>query len=245
MENEVKEAEIDLLQLARTLWEKVTYIIVVTVIFGLIGAVGSALFLTPIYEATAKMIVNTRKDENQNVTNDQLNSAKNLVDTYAIIIRSRDVLNQVIGELSLPESYNQLLGCVSVHAVNDTQVMEVVIHHKDPAVAYAVAQKILEITPNIIVETVEAGSVKAVEQAYVNPEPVSPSVLKNGMLLGLIGFILTCAIIVVVFMTDNTYKTDMDLQNDLQLPILGVIPTIESCSTSSRYKYGYPAKGRK
>ena len=245
MEKEAKEVEIDLLQLARTMWEKMTYIIVVTVIFGLIGAVGSALLLTPIYEATAKMIVNTRKDESQNVTNDQLNSAKNLVDTYAIIICSRDVLNQVIDDLKLPESYDQLLKCVSVHAVNDTQVMEVVIHHKDPAVAYAVAEKILEITPNVIVETVEAGSVKAVEKAYVDPEPVSPSILKNGFLLGLIGFILTCTVVVVVFLTDNTYKTDMDLQNDIQIPVLGVIPAIESCSSSSRYKYGYPAKGRK
>lgn len=237
--------DIDLLQLARSLWENIKYIIIATVIFGLIGLVGSTLFITPIYEATAKMIVNIRKDENQNVTNDQLNSAKSLVDTYAIIIRSRDVLNQVISDLNLPESYDQLLGCVSVHAVNDTQVMEVVVHHEDPLVAYAVAGKILEITPNVIVEAVEAGSVKAVEQAYVDPEPVSPSILKNGILMGLVGFVVTCIVIIVVFLTDNTYKTDMDLQNDIEAPILGVIPTVESCNTGSRYKYGQPAEGRK
>lgn len=243
MNKEQREVEIDLLQLAKTLWENAKYIVIVTVILGLIGLVGSELFMTPVYESSARMIVNARKDDSQNITNDQLNTSKNLINTCAIIIRGREVIGKVIFDLKLQETYGQIANCVSVHAVNNTQIMEVVVQHENPTVAQAVAAKILEIAPAIIVETVEAGSVKPVEQAHTSPNPVSPSVFKNGVLLALVGFVLSCAVVVIVFLTDNTYKTDIDIQNDLELPVLGVIPTLESCKTHS--EYGRKAKGRK
>lgn len=238
-----QQTELDLLQMARMLWENAKYIVIATVILGLLGFAGSSLLITPIYEASAKMIINTRKDVDQNVTNDQLNSAKNLVDTYAIIIRSRDVLNRVSSELGLEESYNQLAKCISVHAVNNTQVMQVVVQHENRDTALAIAAKILEIAPSIIVETVEVGSAKPVEQAYAGTEPVSPSIVRNASLSAMVGFILACGVIIIVFLLDNTYKTDMDIQGDLDLPVLGIIPTVESCGgRTNYYKRGYSAQ---
>lgn len=227
MNREEQGIEIDLMQIIRTLLGNLKYIILATVLFGVLGYFGSKMLVTPIYEAGAKMIVNTRKDESQNVTNDQINSAKNLVDTYAVIIRSRDVLNQVITDLKLPETYAQLASCISVKAVNDTQVMQITVQHSSRDTALAVASKLLEIVPSAIVEKVEVGSVKTVEQAYAGKEPVSASALHNAILAAMAGFILICAVIVVVSLADNTYKTDMDIQRDLGLPVLGVIPVVE------------------
>ena len=227
MNREEQGIEIDLMQMVRTLLGNLKYIVLVTVLFGMIGYVGSAMLITPIYEAGAKMIVNTRKDENQNVTNDQINSAKNLVDTYAVIIRSRDVLNQVIADLNLPYSYGQLANSISVKAVNDTQVMQITVQHTNRDTALAVASKLLEVAPGAIVEKVEAGSVKTVEMAYASNEPVSHSSVYYAVLSAMAGFALVCAVIVIVFLADNTYKNDMDIQRDLGIPVLGVIPNVE------------------
>lgn len=243
MDREERGIEIDLMQLVRKLLENVKYIILVTVILGVVGYIGSSLFLTPIYQASAKMIVNTRKDETQSVTNDQLNSAKNLVDTYTVIIRSRDVMNRVIEELDLTQSYEQLVNRIKVSAVNNTPVMHVTVQHSNRDTALQIAAKILEIAPDIIVETVEAGSVKPVEQAYVNPNPVSPSIMKNAILMAMVGFALSCAVVLIVFLLDNTYKSNMDIQRDLDLPVLGVIPAVESCKGNSMQRR--LAKGRK
>lgn len=240
MNREEREIEIDLFKLANVLWKKAKYILLVTVVFGILGAVWSTMFVTPIYEASAKMIVNTRKDDSQNITNDQLNSARNLVDTYAIIIRSRDVLNQVIEELNLTETYGQLQSNIGISSVNNTSVMKLTVHHANPATAVAVTAKILQIAPEIIVEKVEIGSVKSIEGAYVNPNPVSPSVVKNTVLMAAIGFFLTCAVIAIIFLLDNTYKSDLEIQNDLNVFVLGVIPSVESCGKYNRYsKYSY------
>ena len=234
MSKEEHGLEIDLFQLFGKFLENAKYIILTMLVLGLVGLLCGSMLIKPIYQASAKMIVNTRKDESQNVTNDQINSAKNLVETYAVIIRSRDVLNQVIGELNLTDSYEQLASAISVNAVNGTQIMQVSVLHRDQQTALRVTEKILEIAPGVIVEAVEAGSVKTVEQAYVNPNSVSPSVLKYAVLLAIIGFVLSCAIVFVVFLLDNTYKTNIDIQRDLDIPVLGVIPAFESCRSHSR-----------
>lgn len=238
MNKEEQGIEIDLMQIVITLLSNLKYIVVVTLLFGVLGYLGNTMMVTPIYEAGAKMIVNTRKDENQNVTNDQINSAKNLVGTYAVIIRSRDVLNQVITDLNLTDTYSQLASSISVKAVNETQVMQITVQHPDRNTAIAVAAKLLEVAPSAILEKVEAGSVKTVEQAYAGMEPVSAGALYHAVLAAMAGFVLVCAVVVIISLTDNTYKSDMDIQRDLGLPVLGVIPAMENDD-----KGGYKMKG--
>lgn len=239
MNKEDRVIELDLLQLVRVLWEKGIYIVIATVVFGLLGFMGSKLLKTPIYQASAKMIVNTQAKDTQNVSSDRLNSAKNLVDTYAIIIRDRDVINRVIEELALTESYGQIASCVSVKAVNNTQIMQVIVQHPNRATAFAIAEKIQEIAPNVIMETVGVGSVKAVGQAYSGSAPVSPNNKKDAVLMALVGFVLACGVIVVLFLLDNTYKSDLEIQSDLNVPVLGVIPKVECCGKYSKYGYRY------
>ena len=179
MNREERGIEINLLQFVKRLLSNAKYIILITCLFGVLGFLGSKLLMTPIYQAGAKMIVNSRKDQTQNITNDNLNSARNLVETYAVILRGRDVLNQVKSELNLQESYEQLAGAISVKSVNNTPVMQIYVRHSSQDIALNITAKLLEIAPDVLVETAEAGSVKAVEQPYSDPSPVSPSILRN------------------------------------------------------------------
>ncbi len=246
MHKEEQGGDIDLLQIARVLWSNARFILIVAIVFGLLGLLISAVFMTPIYESGAKMIVNTRKDENQSVTNDQINSAKNLVETYAIIIRGREVLEKVIEELDLEESYERVYRRVGVKAVNNTQVMQITVQHENPETAKAIAEQILIIAPDMIIKMVEAGSVKTVERAYVGNSPVEPNIPKNTLLAAFIGFVLACGVVVVIFLLDTTYKSELDIQNDLGLPVLGVIPSIESCNRANSYgKPAEKARGRR
>lgn len=236
MDREEHGIEVDLLQFAKKLLENAKYIILVIVIFGILGYLGTTIFMTPVYQAGAKMIVNSRKDETLNITNDQLNSARNLVETYAVIIRGRDVMNRVIDELDLQESYDQLANSINVKSVNNTPIMQIYVKHSNRDTALMITAKLLEIAPAVLVETTSAGSVKAVEQPYISPDPVSPNVFRNTVLMSFCGFVLTCLVILILMLLDNTYKTDVDIQKDLGLPVLGIIPEVESCKARSIYK---------
>ena len=229
MNSQERGIEINLLQLVKKLLENAKYVVLVTVIFGILGYVGSMALTIPTYQASARMIVNSRKDQTSNITNDQLNSARNLVETYAVILRGRDVLGQVIKELELQESYEQLLSAITVKSVNETPVMQITVEHVNRDTALQIAAKILEIAPAILVETTEAGSVKAVEQAYASTDPMPTGVMKKTVLMAFVGFAIACLVIFVLMLLDNTYKTEEDVQRNLGLPVLGVIPEVDSC----------------
>ena len=173
------------------------------------------------------MIVNTRQDTTSNVTSDQINSATKLVSTYSIIIKSDTVLQQVINDLGLSLTYGELKDRVTVDAVDDTQVMKITVRSTNPEWAQQVCNKITEVSPDAILEAVEAGSVKVISQAPVPTEPVSPNVLKNTALAGMVGLVLCLGVIFLQVLLDNKIKSEEDIAKYLDLTVVGVIPEYE------------------
>ena len=207
--------------------------LITIVVTGLAGGIGMfclcRFLVAPVYEASAKMIVNARVEQTGTVTNDQITSSQKLVDTYAIIIRSQPVLEPVIETLGLSMDVEELAEEVTVTSVNDTQVMQIAVQSKDANQALRIVEEIVKLCPPIIIEAVEAGSVKTIEPAHLKNEPVAP----HTNLFTLLAAFL-CMFAVVVFaiarhLLDNTYKSEADLRNDLELPVLGVIPDYEYC----------------
>lgn len=82
-----------ILELLQVLKEKIAMILVATVAAAVLGWSISTFLLPRRYEASVNMIFNTRTDLTTMVTSDNISSAQNLVDTYAIIIKSNKVLN--------------------------------------------------------------------------------------------------------------------------------------------------------
>lgn len=223
-----QEYEIDLREIFFLLKRKALAIIASALVCAVAGLLITMFLITPQYEASAKLIVNSRQDQNMNITNDMINSAKNLVDTYSIIIKSDTVLDQVIENLDLDISYAALSERVNVSAINSTQVMRVALQDPNPEVARQIVSEITEIAPEILKETVEAGSVKVVSEARASVNPVSPNKAKNTVLAGMLGLIVSVAVIILKDMFNNTFKSDEDIRKYLDLAVLGVIPHVES-----------------
>ena len=91
MDNEENEV-IDLTEILSAVRQHLLELIFVTLAAALVGFTASKFLMTPKYDSSALMIVNTRQDVNANVTSDQINSATQLVSTYSIIIKSDTVL---------------------------------------------------------------------------------------------------------------------------------------------------------
>ena len=218
---------IDLLEVLEVVRQHILIIVLVTVIAAAAGFGFSRFVMVPQYEASALMIVNTRQDTTANVTSDQINSATKLVSTYSIIIKSDTVLQQVISNLGLTLTYDQLKERVTVSAVDDTQVMQITVRSDNPEWARQVCEQITTISPDVILESVEAGSVKLISQAAVTPEPVSPNVMKNTAIAALLGLVASIGIVVLRELLDNKIKSEDDVRKYLDLPVVGVIPDYE------------------
>ena len=117
------EETIDLMELARLLWAHIVQIVAAAVAAALICLLVCMFALTPKYQASINMIVNTRQDNSSTFTSDNFNSAKNLISTYAVIIKGNTVLNEVIDTLDLDMTYGKLYKMVEVTSVDSTQII--------------------------------------------------------------------------------------------------------------------------
>lgn len=223
MNNEENEV-IDLVEILYAIRQHLLKVILATVVAAIIGFAASKFLMTPQYSSSAMMIVNTRQDVTSNVTSDQINSATKLVATYSIIIKSDTVLQQVIENLELGMTYSELNSRVSVQAVDDTQVMKITVNSTSPEWAQTVCDEILAVSPDIIKEAVEAGSVKVISKASLNPNPISPNIKKNTALGAMVGLVLALGIIVLQVLLDNKINTEEDVTKYLDMTVLGVIP---------------------
>ena len=229
---------IDLRQLFEIVRRNLLLIVAVTVLFAAVGYLGTTFLITPQYEASAILIVNSREGQQLqgSVTNDSLNSAKQLVETYSVILKSDTVLDQTIEDLNLPLSYDQLAAKVSITAVNDTQVMKITVQDADVNLAKDIVSNIVEQAPDVIINTVKAGSVEVVSDASANPNPVSPSKSRNTALAGILGCVLVIGILFMKSLFNNRIMTESDISQKLALPILGVITDSALGDNGSRKK---------
>ena len=228
MEENQDYETIDLLELLGVLRQHILALLLTTVLAALAGFLVSSFVLTPQYQASALMIVNTRQDTSANVTSDQLTSASRLVSTYSIIVKSDTVLNQVIANLGLNMTYETLASKVEVSAVDETQVMEITVTDPNPDGARQVCEQITQVAPDAILTAVEAGSVKVIPAASVDPDPVSPNIPRNTAIAGVLGLVACVGILFLRVLLDNKINTEDDVTKHLGLTVIGVIPNYEN-----------------
>lgn len=226
MENEEYDT-IDLLEVLNAVRQHIAVLILCTLATAIAGFAITHFLITPQYESSALMIVNTRQDTTSTVTSDQINSATKLVSTYSIIIKSDTVLQQVIDDLGLSLSYSDLKSRVTVSAVDDTQVMKITVRSNNPEWARQVCDGITAVSPDVILEAVEAGSVKVISQASYSDVPVSPNIKKNTMLGAMVGLVLCLGVILLQVILDNKINTEEDVAKYLDMTVVGVIPVYE------------------
>lgn len=225
--NQHEEEYIDLGELLGAIIHRIWIVILAAVVFGAAGLSYSLFAITPMYNASAMMIVNSGDRGYDYVSSDQLKSAATLVNTYSIVITSDTVMNQVRENLGMQESFQTQISKVTVTAVNDTQVMKITVTGTSPSAALQVCEEITKIAPEVLMEVVEAGSVKLVSAASTTGAKVSPNIRNNTILASGAGFLLAVGIITLLYLMDNKIKTENDIKRS-DLPLLGVIPTFET-----------------
>ena len=224
--NDDSEITIDLGRVVFLLWQKKLSIIFATIICALVGFILSEFVIPPTYSASADMLVNNNQDTKDisTVTSQDLVASNNLVGTYAVILKSHNILEKVITDQVLNLDYDELTKKINVEAVDDTQVMRITVKYGDAKTALDIVNEIVDLAPDVIMDTVNAGSVKTVDSPWTTGLPVAPSVLKWTAVAGLLGLLFMIMIIVIRDMMNDTFKTEDDIRQILDLTILGIIP---------------------
>ena len=245
-----QEDTIDLLKLCKVLLNKAWLLIIVTLVFAIVSFVVTKNMIKPEYQATSKLYVFNKSDVGTSgaVSSSDISTSKILVNTYIVVLQSDSVLGQVVDTISEyqgkegfeylgtePYTTGQLRQMISAGSINSTESFSVTVTAHDPYQAKFINDAILYFLPDEIIRVVKAGAVEIIDKASIPTKPSSPSIMKNTVLGGFVGGVLTAAIIVVMSLFDNLIHTEEDLQSEFpDINVIGVIPDYKSDSR----KYG-------
>ncbi len=224
----VRESEIDLRAVLMLLKRHLAFLVIMSVLFGAASYLFSKFFLKKEYEAEATIIINNLSDDQTTVNTGEMSAAESMADLYSIIIRSDIVLQDVINTKKLNMSYEELRSKVS--ATSNNQIVTISMRSTDAQEAKSIVQCIVDTAPPVIVDLVEAGSVGRIDDAKIsnNGNPVSPNTRRNALLGTAVGLVLALAFVFLRELTNNTFKTEEDITNVLKIPVLGMIPSIDT-----------------
>lgn len=110
------EETISLKEIYEVIKKRFFLIISITIGAALIAAIVSFFIMTPIYQSSTQFIVNQNGQEQQEQYIDQnmIRTNVELINTYNVIIKSNAILDEVVEELNLPYSAEELGNKINV-----------------------------------------------------------------------------------------------------------------------------------
>lgn len=222
MEKE-NEVEIDLLALFRYLKKKMWIVIAAFVVCTLAGFLVTKLFLSPKYTASTRAYVLNRSSET-NVVYSDLQLSSQLLNDYQVLISGQNVTKEVIHQLGLDITPEKLAKKISVTAPNDTRVLQISVTDTDPQRAADIANAVREIASSQIKQIMDVNAVNVIYEADIPERPSSPNLKLNVAVSAMLGIAASVGVLTVIFVFDDTIRTEEDVEYYLGLSTLGVIP---------------------
>ena len=220
--------EIDVFQLLNTLWKRKLIIALVAIVTGAIAFAYSSFIIKPEYTSTTRIyVVNRNQGDKTGLTNQDLQAGSYLVKDYREIILSQDVLEKVVTDLKLNMSTKGLARKIQVTVPVDTRIVSISVKDKQPEEASRIANSLREVAAQKIINVTRVSDVTTLEEARPATSPSSPNIRRNTLIAFLGGLGVVVVVVLLVELLDVRVKRPEDIEDVMQIPLLGVIPNLD------------------
>lgn len=225
---ENQAVEIDVFTMLKTLWKRKFSIVLVALVFAIAAFGYSAFLAKKEYQSTSRIYVVSRQNQDNNaLTNSDLQAGSYLVKDYREIILSQNVLTQAIEELKLDLTPAELSKKISVSVPTDTRILSITAKDGDPKEAARIANGLRNVAAEKIISVTKVSDVTTLDEAEVPQSPSSPNIRRNVLLGFIAGAGLMVVLLVVVEVLDDRVKSPEDIEELMGLTLLGVVPDIK------------------
>lgn len=195
-----------------------------TLIATLLSGIFSFFIIAPTYEASTKIFIGKEGAESEGYNSSDVSMYQNLLKTYSELIKTKDLVNRAIDNSEYDLSINNALSSISVNTVTGTQILQISYQSKSPSIAKNMLESITNEFITKAEELVPNGNVKILESVELPKNPVAPNKTMNIAIAFILGMMVGFGIVFLLEYLDNTYKNKEQLEKDLDIPVLGVIP---------------------
>jgi len=218
-----------------TLWKIIRKRIFVIIGFTLLATIAAGLItiysIEPKYKSTVAVFINdvraTGTGENEQQTINDINMFEKLVDTYSEITRSRTVAEDVVKELKLSLSVEEVQKMISSSAKGNTQFLNISITSTDNELAYNMANQVALSLKKASMILRGTDIVQILDPANLPTSPSSPSLMLNLAIGFLAGIMISFFGALLLDFINKTIKDPKYIIDDLDLPFLGSIPIVK------------------
>lgn len=222
------EQTVSLKAIFSVLKKRLILIVMVTLVTTILSALVNFYYLTPTYQASTQLLVSQTRSEEPRYDYNEIQTNLELINTYSVIIKSPVILERVKEDLNLDESIGELNSMISVSSENESQVIRISVENSNFAKATEIANKVGEVfqaeVKNIM--NIDNVSVLSAAEQYNNPSPVSPNTELNIAIAFVIGLMASVILSFFLEYLDNTIKSEMEIENQLKIPILGSVSSL-------------------
>ena len=223
--------ELDLKELFQIFWNKKVQILLIILIFIVIGIIYTVGFVTPMYSSSTTLVLagtesssSTNTTGADSITTSDITINSKLVATYSELVKSKNVLRQVISNLGINVNEANLRQNVSVSSVKDTELIEITVSNDNAGYSAKIANEIAKVFTEKVGEIYNINNVHVVDEAEVSSSPSNVNHAKDIVIFAFIGAVIAIMYVLIANMLDTTVKTQQDIEKLTKCPVLASIP---------------------
>ncbi len=223
--------ELDLRVFWGILLRNLKVILIVAVVMAIGFFVATNLLTVDTYSSKCSMyVMNITKDAagvTTGISPAGLQASQQMVNEYITILKSDSVLIDVQNRLRAKGyklTVSEIRSSLSMTPVNETAMLQITATTTDPDLSKEVCDSLQACAPDKVNEVMLGiGTIQTVDEAGEGKK-TNNNTTRNGMLGGVLGFVLTCAIVLFNYLLDNTVKDERELKNRYDVNVLGAVP---------------------
>ena len=235
--------ELDLKQLFNIFWSKKVQIILIVLIFIVLGVIYTIGFTTPMYSSSTTLLLagseSSGGETTNSITTTDITLNSKLVSTYSTLIKSDNVLDEVIRNLNIDKTSSSLQSHITVSSVDDTDLIQISVTDANPELASRIANEVV----NVFIEKVANGVYKinnaqVWDVAETPTAPYNINHTRDLIIFIFAGFVVSAIYVLIANMLDTTVKSKDDIEKKLGLTVLTTIPLCDFDMNINKRKGG-------
>ena len=225
--NEMEEQVISISEIFEALKKRWILIVSITLVATLISGILSFFVIKPTYEASTKVFVGKEESSLEGYNTNDIQMYQKLLQTYAETIKTNEVVQAAINSTNADLSVKDVKDSLTVTPIADTQILQIKYKNNDPEVAKSILENITNEFVILSKELVPNGNVRVIEAVQLPEDPVAPNKKMNIAIAFLLGLMVSVGLVFLLEYLDNTFKTKENLERELDIPVVGIIPEVE------------------
>lgn len=217
--------EIDIKRIIEIIFSKKLIITLIILLNVTLGYVYSYYYKKPEYKSSVTiLLVADENKTDKSLTQTDVNLNNGLISTYSSIAKSSSILQKTIQNLNLDIPVSKLEQNVEAKQIDNTQFLEISVKNESPERAKNIANELAEVFTEQIKEIYNLQNISIVDKAETEENPCNINHMKDMIIFGFAGIVLSIIIVMIIYMFDDTVKNQKDIEKNIKLRIIGTLP---------------------